>query len=764
MIKARNKKLSMLLVLAMLMTMFVGIGAVSAASVEWEADNMPTYAKSATATQDTPADVILTLEDTAMVQTYVEHLVTFTLPDGVEFVLPAQAGGDKAQSVVDFDQISGDGEFNCDATIKSSKAVDITVERTLEGDGVFVLSFENLLVKSGSGDLTVTLIAPSGSKFSSGSLAIAKISGKSSVVAKNGTKATFGDQGGYIDGMTIVEMGANVLEVGDEITFKLPKGFTWDDPSGIIIGGGWGFQGLANTYGDYSYNIDGRELVVRVNDLGGAETAGRITVGSDGGSGAGFGYPWINVEDTAKIGDITVAVTSTNDNGPDGEIVVAAYGDYAIEVLEDTTEEVLAGRTEQELGTFFIEEGIAGSLLPDRTVTLELPKGVKWVEYPTVDAEEGDLIINDSDWTLVADTSSRKIKTNITGFSEDAAKMVFKDMEVKIEPGFEGPIDITVAGKAGAEGTVTVAECVNPITVKAENPTKVEIGAMSQAAGDILIIENVKEAILDGEYNQIEIDLPDGIKFASEPTVKVEAGDLEIDESDLADSDFNEDGALVITIESASGTASTIRISDILLTVDRTVPEGKVMAKFAGSYALYDEWDEEYDSYEDYMAAKIAAKLSDDSLGSTAFVDWPSDKSIGSVEIATTITPSEGGHAQFVIGSNIYEIGGIPYVMDAVPYIKDSRSFVPMRYLAEMLGAEITWSEADQAVTLTNGETTVVFTIGSTSYTVNGETKTADVAPEITNDRSFLPARFAAEAFGAEVGWDAASQTVIIIR
>jgi len=39
-----------------------------------------------------------------------------------------------------------------------------------------------------------------------------------------------------------------------------------------------------------------------------------------------------------------------------------------------------------------------------------------------------------------------------------------------------------------------------------------------------------------------------------------------------------------------------------------------------------------------------------------------------------------------------------------------------------------------------------------------------DVAPEIVNDRSFLPARFVAEAFGAQVGWNAGSQTVTIVR
>ena len=307
---------------------------------------------------------------------------------------------------------------------------------------------------------------------------------------------------------------------------------------------------------------------------------------------------------------------------------------------------------------------------------------------------------------------------------------------------------LPVSGNAGAAGEAVVANAIKPITLKAENPTKVEIGAMNQKAGDILIVENIDGAILDdtimsdvyfdGFGPQIVISLPKGVEFYKDPVVKVEEGDLDIDTVDYYD------GSLVIKIDSASSKKSTIRISDVFLTVDRTVPEGDVKAKFPGH---------EVENNEIEFA------------GCTAFVNWATEESCGDVVIATTIAPKQGGHAKFVIGSNIYEIGAVPYVMDAVPYIKDSRSYVPMRYLALMLGAEIVWSEADQTVTLNKeGETTVVFTIGSTTYTVNGESKTMDVAPEIVTDRTFLPARYVAEAFGAQVGWDAATQTVIIVR
>ena len=45
----------------------------------------------------------------------------------------------------------------------------------------------------------------------------------------------------------------------------------------------------------------------------------------------------------------------------------------------------------------------------------------------------------------------------------------------------------------------------------------------------------------------------------------------------------------------------------------------------------------------------------------------------------------------------------------------------------------------------------VVMTVGAPVYTVNGVDKTADVAPFISESRTYVPVRFAAEAFGITV-------------
>ncbi|MBR2627665.1 MAG: copper amine oxidase N-terminal domain-containing protein, partial [Peptococcaceae bacterium] len=77
--------------------------------------------------------------------------------------------------------------------------------------------------------------------------------------------------------------------------------------------------------------------------------------------------------------------------------------------------------------------------------------------------------------------------------------------------------------------------------------------------------------------------------------------------------------------------------------------------------------------------------------------------------------------------------------------------FVPFRALAEAFGATVAYDEATQAVTAELNGVTVVMTIGSAEYTVNGEAKTADVAPFINGSRTMVPVRFAAEAFGIKV-------------
>ncbi len=115
------------------------------------------------------------------------------------------------------------------------------------------------------------------------------------------------------------------------------------------------------------------------------------------------------------------------------------------------------------------------------------------------------------------------------------------------------------------------------------------------------------------------------------------------------------------------------------------------------------------------------------------------------------------------IGSTTYTVNGKSYAMDAAPYIKDDRTYVPVRYLAYALGLDdsnISWDNESRTAILYDGQTRVELTIGVSQIIINGTASSIDVAPEISNDRTMLPARFVAEAFGAEVGWDSDTRSV----
>lgn len=109
--------------------------------------------------------------------------------------------------------------------------------------------------------------------------------------------------------------------------------------------------------------------------------------------------------------------------------------------------------------------------------------------------------------------------------------------------------------------------------------------------------------------------------------------------------------------------------------------------------------------------------------------------------------------------------------MDARPFLKDGRTFVPVRFLSNALGVEdknILWDDPTKKVTL-SAWNRVEMTVGSPAIAVTSagvgqpDLKIIDVAPLLKNEegRTYLPARYVAEALGYDVEWDERSQTVM---
>ena len=93
--------------------------------------------------------------------------------------------------------------------------------------------------------------------------------------------------------------------------------------------------------------------------------------------------------------------------------------------------------------------------------------------------------------------------------------------------------------------------------------------------------------------------------------------------------------------------------------------------------------------------------------------------------------------------------------------INNSRTMVPLRFIMEIMGADVLWDGENKKIDITYGDKKIEFTVGSSEYSVNGEVKTLDAPPYILNDRTMVPLRVFSEAVEKKVHWDDRGVVVI---
>ncbi len=99
---------------------------------------------------------------------------------------------------------------------------------------------------------------------------------------------------------------------------------------------------------------------------------------------------------------------------------------------------------------------------------------------------------------------------------------------------------------------------------------------------------------------------------------------------------------------------------------------------------------------------------------------------------------------------------------DAAPTIIKGRTMVPFRKIFEGLGADVLWDSTDQSIIGTRNDLKIILQIDNHEAVVNEKTITLDVPPTIIDNSTMVPVRFIAEALGAEVSWSENNRTVAI--
>lgn len=109
------------------------------------------------------------------------------------------------------------------------------------------------------------------------------------------------------------------------------------------------------------------------------------------------------------------------------------------------------------------------------------------------------------------------------------------------------------------------------------------------------------------------------------------------------------------------------------------------------------------------------------------------------------------------IGRKSISVNGNLAQKDAAPVIQNSRTLVPIRFITESLGGAVAWNGESKEITLLLDGKEIKMTIGKTLEKYG-------VAPVIMDSRTYVPVRFVADALGAQTSWNEAEKTVTLVR
>ncbi len=543
--------------------------------------------------------------------------------------------------------------------------------------------------------------------------------------------------------VTFTENIDGAFEVGDTIVMTLPDDVEWD-LANIVA-----HNGSAVVSGNYG-------LAATITQTDDDELTLTITGSSEGAFEDKFSLTgYVTVFPGTDDGDVEVSVESDLGDADfdDVDVVLAVIGesDLTIDVDDDSDDDIYIADYNKELDTFTFEAN--ADFAAEDSITLTLSDGVKW--YMT--EAQFEAAVDDVEVLGFYD-DNESVWLEVTGTPGD--ELEFANLKVATTP--DAPAgDITVTIGEDYFGDFVIGTVVDQAEVSADSVV-VSSGDVSAAAGDITLTETAKDVFTAGDFDNyfLSLSLPSGVAFADKPTVSINDDEVDVNfysewEFDINTADdkhgdkFSDgDSDLYIVFDEddfSSSKVDTITISDILYTLDSRLNNSEVEVAIGGTVVNY------------------LAEAED----TVVIEDLEKDYEDGEVYAVVNATTEAEGNADsvYTIGSTTYTINGIEYTMDVAPYISGDRTFMPIRYVAYALGindANILWDGAAQTVTLMKGDKVVQLQVGSTTLLINGATVTMDVAPVNVNGRVCLPIRFVAQAFGAVVGWDAATQQVTI--
>jgi len=135
------------------------------------------------------------------------------------------------------------------------------------------------------------------------------------------------------------------------------------------------------------------------------------------------------------------------------------------------------------------------------------------------------------------------------------------------------------------------------------------------------------------------------------------------------------------------------------------------------------------------------------------------------VNLAGNELPSGQRKTQrLVIGSTTAYVGESAYRITAAPFIQTGRTYVPIRFISEKLGANVNWNQSTKEVTIQKDGKTIRWAVGNRQVKVNQQMVMQDAPLLLKNGSAFVPVRFVAEQLNTSVEYMGSKHMVVIFK
>ena len=556
-----------------------------------------------------------------------------------------------------------------------------------------------------------------------------------------------------IKDITITGLTNGAISNGEKITLKLKGNYEFNQDS----------TGFKNAKGDY---VEMKDLVSCLNNenitfenvkwdedeisfkLKGVEPGQRpiITIG-------GFALKATKDCDAGDVAKITVSSKDFDSVTLEVAKMVEEAVTYTVE--DDDLPTIWAGKAYDETNTLevAIEENTGDILNTSRKATFTFPEGIEVVGI------KKDGVSSNFEYEI--DENVVEMKYYSKAAESDKTDMTIKFI-LNAAPTFSGDVNVTLGGEFD-DVELKVAEVKAPYTVEAKT-SEVLIDYRYVPVNEIVITEAEEGLLEENDKIYLEVEKMD---FEDAGSYEVTSGDIEVDVT-IDDNDDNT-AQLVVEVTDDSTEASTITISGLELYLDRTLPVGGYALKNVMSFEadgtpaatniLWEnssnkEGDADKDKYgyDVNGVFKYKAVTCNDKYVEVVTSGRDNDDSTTNRKIVITI------------GATTMAVGTQTITLDTPAYINaENYTELPLRAVSEAFGATVGWDDASRTVTVMMGQRIVSMTIGSKTMYINGTPVQMNTAPEITNERTFVPVRDLANALGiSKIDWNEASQTVTL--